>query len=152
MSRTKKIVLGLIIVIAAVLGIGIWTLFWTGSTKDVEAVADKFHPPSAWTLVDEQVEPPRMVCLGDVPCPQVTRTWKGDSEISYGDLKKMLADAGWDFAIQGDCTLSDNASGNVSLCHASGNVDGFGVYVDYYTQIAHKDRSRLDIIVNENRK
>lgn len=146
-KRFAIIVAGIIALIMVVILV---VVFWQGSTKDIVAEANKFQPPAEWTLTSEQVEPPRLVCFGDMACPEITRSWKNDTHtLTYDNLKSILLSAGWEFVIEGDCLLSTEASGSVSLCHATGVAGKYNIYVDYSTLVAHQKEPLLSINIRE---
>lgn len=63
-----------------------YALLWTGSTKEIVGVADSFHIPADWKKVSEQVEPPRLVCIGDLVCPSLIRKYQAYATISSKEL------------------------------------------------------------------
>lgn len=81
--------------IAAALFIGfmIFALFYRGSTKPILSVADEFKPDSSWRLAQEQVEPPRLLCIGSMSCPGVSRTWERDTPMTKDELLSYLPDS-----------------------------------------------------------
>ena len=81
--------------IAAALFIGfmIFALFYRGSTKPILSVADEFKPDSSWRLAQEQVEPPRLLCIGSMSCPGVSRTWERDTPMTKNELMSYLPDS-----------------------------------------------------------
>src|SRR5690606_33894070 len=90
------------VILLATIATLVYLVLWTGSTKEIEAIADKFQPGESWTLVNERIEPPRMVCLGDVACPSISRTWNSQEMISREQYTKMIPKE-YNVKITGNC-------------------------------------------------
>jgi len=74
----------------------------SGSTKPIRAVADQFHAPASWKLTQDDVEPPRFICLNDTACPRVSRSWEVDT-LSSQELVSLLTKTEWNYEVEGDC-------------------------------------------------
>jgi len=105
-----------------------WSLF-EGSSSEVVAVANQFKPDSSWELKAESIQGSRKICI-DVECPSVWRQWKTDNLVSKDELVRNLHASGWNFEIEGDCKLDQNAfGGGLPVCSAKGVVNDYDVTV-----------------------
>lgn len=66
---------------------------WTGDTKPIIAMADRFKPASGWTLSGENIQPPRMYCVGNVPCPMLARSWETETPVSKDGFEEFAETA-----------------------------------------------------------
>lgn len=149
MKKAARITIISLVVVFVVAGVVAWAATWTGSTKDIRAVADQFRPPASWQLVDEMIEPPRMLCLQDVACPELVRVWSVNEKLTLKSFSDLLHESGWEFKILGDCELTTDMTGSVSLCHSSGNVGKYHVYLDYATSSAGRSTPSFSINIRE---
>ena len=117
-------------IIIASFSIAVGLLLWlsyTGSTKEIVAVADQFKPDPSWELKSEAIEPPRTFC-GDVECPSVFRLWGTENQLSKSEFQKIINLAGWNFPVDEDCEVNPNVFGtSLPTCTASGAIDGYRV-------------------------
>jgi hypothetical protein len=135
MTKAKKIFIGvMVVVVVALLGAaaGYW-LTWTGSSKDIETVANQFKADSSWELKRNRVEPPRNICI-DVKCPEVARTWTLEKTLSGDELINKLSMAGWtNVELENPaCFERLKTTENNLSCSAYGEVEKYTVqvYVD----------------------
>lgn len=120
---------GIVLLVVAFAVIG----FWPGSTKDIEAVANKFQPGDGWKLESEQINPPMFICL-QADCGEMHRSWKLDKNITTEGFIKAIKDSGWGHMIEGDiqCQIPDSSntsSTGFTLCEADGLVGAYRVEV-----------------------
>lgn len=128
-------------------------LVWRGDTKEIVGIADQFKPDSSWHLKYDVVEPPVLVCLSDVPCPNVDRTWSTGMIISKQQFADKLADAGWDFPIVGDCLAKSGVGGSgITLCSAKGKIKGFRVTARVEGIIDNPSESEVQVYLEEDKK
>ena len=93
------------------------------------AIADKFKPGQSWQLVSENIMGPRLLCVGDVECPSLSRNWK-TGVITGDEFRALLAQTGWEYAFEGDCDELPRASGSLgTICMGKTVVDGFNIRV-----------------------
>jgi hypothetical protein len=109
-----------LIVLAFVIG------FLPRSTTRITSVADRVAVPAGWVLTQEQVEPPRFICLGDNPCPSLSRTWATGADLSEQEFTAFVTATGWRLAVDRTCELSPSTFGEQTACTATGTV---GQYV-----------------------
>lgn len=129
-KRRWKIGSAIIIVsFAIVIGLLIW-LSYTGSTKEIVAVADQFKPDPSWELKSEAIEPPRTFC-GNIECPSVNRQWQTSNLINREELSSILKRSGWNFTIQGTCFMQNNRyhSDSIEVCSADGFVNNYVIKI-----------------------
>ncbi len=118
----------IIVAFSVIVGLLLW-LSYTGSSKEIVAVADQFKPDPSWQLKSEAIEQPRTFC-GDVECPSVFRLWKTDYLLSKDEFQKLITISGWDFTINGDCKLNSNIFGtSLPICSASGVINSYQVNI-----------------------
>jgi hypothetical protein len=106
----SRILIVLSIATALFIGFMIFALFYRGSTKPILAVADKFKPDSSWRLTQESIEPPMVLCIGDLPCPNASRTWERDRPATKDELLSYLP-GDWlrDAEASIDCSMDNQA-------------------------------------------
>lgn len=78
----------------------------SGSSKPIEAVANEFEPGSQWTLIENEIIPPKFFCMDTYngnSCPQVSRRWQIDSQISPSDFKSILQNTTWEYSFPPEC-------------------------------------------------
>lgn len=102
----KRILLGIGAVAAFMIAFFIFAVVYKGDTKPILSVADQFKPGDSWKLTEERVEPPRIMCAGDVPCPNVLRRWNRDKPLTYDELRSLMDATGWEYSIKGVCDLN----------------------------------------------
>ncbi|MET0433227.1 MAG: hypothetical protein ABW025_03590 [Cellulomonas sp.] len=86
----------------------------------IGVVAARFDPGGRAGPSSDSSEPRRLFCLGDDACPSVHRSWVVDGAVSSGDLEEWLSEAGYDAAVDGDCSRR---------CRAEGTADGWAARV-----------------------
>lgn len=130
MKRVWKVIGIIAIIVAVLLAAFLYWTTWTGSSKEIETVANQFKPDPSWQQVTNQVIPPKTTCL-DEECPSVHRRWKTNANLTKEEFRRVLEDSGWNFNIEDDCQPSSNvsSSGGQSLCSVSGMKNGYSVRV-----------------------
>lgn len=128
-GKHQWIIGGAIIALSTLLLVFLSWFFYTGSTKEIVAVADQFKPDSSWELVSENIQPPATVCI-DIECPSVHRSWNTHTLISKEKLVKQINLSGWSFHIDNDCILSPDIFGaGITVCSAKGVIGDYAVTV-----------------------
>lgn len=99
--------------------------FWPGSTRGIEAVANKFQPGEGWVLESEQINPPMLICLqGD--CNTMSRSWSLDKNITTEEFHNaVVSSPGFAKLWRDDikCETSPNVTGGSTMCEVKGFVD-----------------------------
>lgn len=98
-----------------------------GDTTPIKNVANQLRVDSKWKLVSERVDGPRMVCLGDAPCPSLHRVWDAGALIKPEEFKKLVKDSGWNLLVKDQCNKETSIDKAVLYCTAQGTVDGYSV-------------------------
>lgn len=134
------IVLGILVI---GLGLVVFALLYTGSKKPIESIANQLRIGSDWQVVTSVTVPPRIICLGDNPCPSVHRAWTTTSAVTRADFEQLLSVSGWqDFAIDDDCVPQKNVLDQMTVCRATGARNGFNIEVvvgaNYHNQRDNK--------------
>ncbi len=126
-----------------IIGGFIYWLMWTGTTDDIEAVADQFQPDSSWTLVQSSSNPPATICAS--ACPSLTRNWTTKEPVTQDDLVDTVNRSGWGgVKIKSSCNPEDAASkGNV--CGMYGQVDRYKVDIFVLTGSSKSDPPTVSI-------
>lgn len=124
-QQNKRVVITLAAVPVIVIIGFLFGLLYTGSTKEIVAVADQFQPDPSWKLESETITPPRIICIDSV-CPQVFRSWslKSDSS-SIDDIKSKLRVFGNNISSEYSCNSEVKLVGAGSSCHLFGNASKF---------------------------
>ncbi len=126
-KRWRKIMLFVILPIM-VIGSFLYWATWSGSTDDIERVADQFKVPSTWTLVDSSAEPPQTICL--TSCPRLSRTWKVTEAITHDQFDTILEQSGWSAVTLDQRCLPENIEDSPKAsCGANGEVEGYDVSI-----------------------
>src|SRR5690606_25675917 len=149
MRNPKKIAIIVGVILLATIATLVYLVLWTGSTKEIEAIADKFQPGESWTLVSEKIKPPQYLCLDGGGCPQLVRQWESNEALTIEELENIASRSIPPLEVKGDCLLNDTSVGSISLCRASGEVDEFSVYIDYQTPDANKIEPKLSISIRK---
>ncbi len=135
-KKWRKILLFALPPVVIVGGFIYW-LMWTGTTDDIEAVADQFQPDSSWTLVQSSSNPPATICAS--ACPSLTRNWDMDSTATQDDIINAVKRSGWaDVKIRNGCDPEQVAQ-NGNFCTMYGFVEGYQVQI-----IALRSNSKSD--------
>jgi hypothetical protein len=148
----RKIIKRILLVIIAVFILLITTIlfmvYWQGSTKDISAEADNFKTPPSWTLTREQIDPPRILCISDIPCPYVSRTWKIPGQITYNELTRLLDATKWNYDMHDTCKHVDTAreiavrDNNYYSCSISAESNGYTMSL--YIQTADRNPNEVE--------
>ena len=124
MTKGKKSALAAIAVAVLLIVGGFFWLTWSGSTKDIESVANQFKADSSWKLVSSSVTPPRTLCIGQ-SCPNLSRKWLASKTVTESDLKKVLLSSGWsNVKIE-----NQNCMEGSQFCTADGKVNQYTVQI-----------------------
>lgn len=146
MSKKKKTILSIITMFVILLGIFLTFVFYRGSPDKILSVADQFKPPTSWKLESNDVTPPQTICLGDVACPSVSRSWKTE-EVSQTELNSILRKTRWGMRIDEDCKFPSDASGtSIILCSTNGTLDNFDISV--YVIANSKNPTHPKLVLN----
>lgn len=116
---------GIVLLVVAFAVIG----FWPGSTKDIEAVANKFQPGDGWKLESEQIEPPRFICL-QADCNTMSRRWALEKNITTEEFRDAVKNSPgfaelWRNDIE--CLANPRVTGGSTMCEVKGVIDGIPV-------------------------
>ena len=152
-SKRKLTIVSTLVILCVIALTGIlFILFYVGSTKEIVAVADQFKPDSSWELVTNDIQPPKAFC-GDVECPRVLKQWKTDSTITRDKLSRLLRETGWNFNINGSCTIDrpGQISDSIQVCTASGVVDQYDISVSV-TSSNPPENSKFGLIVTKKKE
>lgn len=122
----RRILLGVGVICGIVVAFLIFAVFYGGDTRPILSVADEFKPDSSWKLTEERVEPPRIMCAGDIACPSVFRKWVRKQPISIDELQSIMRATGWRYFEKGKCEPSS--------CMLSAN-DSTGMSIYVYTDV-----------------
>lgn len=134
------ITLGVVIIL---LGAMVFIFLQKGSSGEIESIADQLQTDKDWQLVTSLTEPPRIICLGDNPCPSVHRAWRTNAVLSRSEFEKLLAASGWsDFVIEDDCIPDSNRLDGGTVCSALGVRNAYDIEI-------HVDGSLYNTIDNK---
>lgn len=103
-----------------------------GSTQPILGVANRVKVPEDWKLESEQIEPPRFICLGDVKCPSLQRTWRTPQEVSLTELQALSSSANLSLSPENSCDYRASVSGGGPICILSGSEDELEVSITYW--------------------
>jgi hypothetical protein len=142
--------------VVALLCVGaVWFLVSGRSSAEIETVADRFEPPAGWSLDEEIVRPPRVLCLDDV-CPRVYRRYSSEIGLTADELAEAASAVGGQWTFEGTCTPNSGVQGTDPLCSGSGSVDGYRVELtqqaeggDVVSGLQADPTYRLTLVVTE---
>ncbi len=93
-----------VVVLAVLAAAGLGARFLTGgSSEEVLAIGDKLAVGSDWTLEAQTVEPDRVLCLGDNPCPSLNRRYRLPTPLTRAEFTDLVARSGWQWPVSGGC-------------------------------------------------
>jgi len=119
MKMSKKVSIIVIVAVMILVAAFFVAFYWRGSTKPIEAVANKFQPPSSWVLKSEHVDPPSLLCL-DGSCPGLQRTWSLNHFVDFEALDSSVRVLGWKLQSNTCPTTNDEPLKNgVCMIYAS---------------------------------
>ena len=110
-------------------------------------VADQFQTPPTWTQLAETVEPPRLVCLGDNPCPSVDRRWNAPRDLGAADMRQLITETGWSLPFTDSCEPRQNGAETYRSCSADGTVGDYTVNLTYYSPEQSSDPATVSLSV-----
>lgn len=148
MNKTmKKIIVSIIGVLVFLLIIFLFMVYWRGSTKDIEAVANRFQPPTSWKLKSKIIHPPAIVCLDGGTCPELSWSWTLQNTLSKEQFINLLEAATWNFPVESDCIPLQNITGpQVETCSAAGTSNGYDIAISILEDSeTHQQTAVLDI-------
>lgn len=144
-QQNKRVVVVLVAVPVIVIMGFLFGLVYTGSTKEIVAVANQFQPDPSWTLESEKITPPRIICIDSV-CPQVVRSWV--LKDIDADALSMIFKSNYE-AInmqEDDCKISNN-SGSLPICSFRAMSGGYSVDLTVWSD--RSDKSLAVLTVNK---
>lgn len=149
---TKRILFIIITTFILLITTILFMVYWHGSTKDISAEADSFKAPPSWILTHERIDPPRLLCISDTPCPYLSRTWKVPGQIAYNDLVRLLDATKWSYTIRETCKNIELAreiathDGNYYSCSISANSTSY--IIDLFFQTADKNPNDVEATIH----
>lgn len=121
---------------------------WTGSTDDIERVANQLQIPSSWKLVSSEVVPPKTDCIG-MTCPRLSRTWETPHPVTRDEINKILANADWnEVRPESDCQELSSSSSKAE-CWYYGQVGKYSVRVAPVYLNPGIDNPKVSIYIKE---
>lgn len=131
MGKAKKTI-GIILLGFAILVAGlVYVVTWTGSTKDIVAVADQFKPDESWKFTSEVITPPRTICI-DILCPEVRKEWEVDQRLDTKQEFETIAKIGQTvLTVEDDCLSESQIRESREICTAEGNVGNYRAKIEY---------------------
>lgn len=105
----------------------------------IRGVAARFDPPGGTEIGGMSVEPRRLLCLGDNPCPSAARSWELPGPVTAERLTAWLDAAGYRAAV--DCSP---AAGS---CQGRGTADGWRIDVWTFPSDSSTGAVRLTLSV-----
>jgi hypothetical protein len=130
---------------ALLIGFLAWLLY-VGSPKEVISVADQFKPGLGWNLTQNQIDPPRNVCI-DIKCPGVTRTWVSSSYMTKQGFESLIKTSGWKLYYEDGCF--DTTDILQASCWAHGVINGYRVVLSVANDSALNSKPTLRLTVEK---
>lgn len=134
---TKAFALVIVVVLTAAVGLHIWS---KNGQEKITQTADQFKVPEGWVLVSQDMEPPRVLCLGGNGCPSLRRRWNVPGKMSTIELMALIDSSGWRLTLEHECEPQPNqaiiGNGNFERisCTANGHVNGYSTRISYSTR------------------
>jgi hypothetical protein len=129
---------GVAVVVLGALFAGLYAFAFVGDDTEVVAAADRFRPPADWVLESEKVTPDYRACWDGGACPEVEREWAAPVPVTSAYLQSVIADAGLDASVSGQCPQA---------CSAETSVDGFTVRLSVSTPNSGLDGEKVTLRV-----
>ena len=102
---------------------------WTGSTDDIERVANQFKVPSSWKLIRSEVVPPKTDCIG-MTCPRLSRTWETPHNLTNSEVAKLITNSKWaTIKVDQDCIKHASDEFGAPTCSYNGVVEKYTIRV-----------------------
>ena len=105
-----------------------------GSIRDVAA---RFDTPGGTEVGGMSIEPRRLLCLGDNPCPSAARSWELPGPVTAERLTAWLDAAGYRAAV--DCNPVAQS------CQVHGTADGWRIDVWAFPSDSSTGAARLTL-------
>jgi hypothetical protein len=150
MKKYQKILIVIGVVIVALVTAIIFIFIWQGSPKKIVETADQFQPPSSWKLQSERVDNPRIICITDHACPEITRTWKTDSLVTFEEIKQLLGKTEWTINPEESCqTMNQVALSHETkyICTIQISTAAYWGYI-YVSTPEVRENNELDVYLN----
>ena len=143
-NKRKNILITITAFLVVIIGFGIW-FTWTGSTKDIESVANQFKADSSWKLASDYAEPPRNVCLNTGACPNLSRIWVTPEPLTQNELLSTVKRSGWDSVdVEKDCQPRDDF-----VCPVSGMINEYKVVIYANDGAASNDKPSVSLFIEK---
>lgn len=116
-------------VLLVLLGIVLFIFYWHGSSKSIEAAANKFIAPSSWKLDKNEVHPPSIICWNGYRCPSVYRDWKIPANSSAADIQGFIKSPHVKMQLESSCNNVTYRNSTILICSYYGSDDTFSYIV-----------------------
>jgi hypothetical protein len=148
-QKRKNILITVTTFLVIIVGFGIW-FTWTGSTKEIESIANQFKPDGFWTMKEASVTPPRNVCIDSV-CPKVSKRWTIDRDVTGSDLDKMIKQANFKFSATGECDANSGGMSSYILCKGHGDYNDYNIEVYTVRDSNKQNYTELILLIDKQR-
>lgn len=119
----------------------------TAQAEAVEQAVSQVTVPTTWTETVNSGEPGRILCLGGNACPSARITWQTPEPLSVLDMTLLVADAGWNMTIDGDCQPRPNVTGLGPVCSGSATVGDLDIQI-YQSRANGQPGAEVTLFVN----
>ena len=100
-----------------------------GDSGPIERAAAALEPEPDWAVTQTDIQPPHLICVGDVACPSLLRIWNIPGQLTEVEFEALVRGSGWGFPITGACEANANVSGGQTLCEGRGFDGNFDITV-----------------------
>lgn len=145
MKRKSGLILAAVlavVLVAAVAGVFLVRAAEERVTQDLVSRVDHFSIPPSWTQVDDIVRPERFLCVSTNPCPSISRRWNAGQDLTFDELKAVVAGTGFEMKTEGTCQRRAEDIGATTVCDSAGTDGDY----DYILNVTSPDANEPDLV------
>lgn len=107
------------------------------------SIADQLEADPGWSEPSNNTGHLGYICRPFTGCAELQRRWASVPGLDAEDLQQRIDAAGWEMTINGDCLREPDTSGQATLCHASGFIQGYEVRISVLSKSSYEPESML---------
>jgi hypothetical protein len=111
-------------------------------TQDLLSRVDHFSIPPGWIQTVDIVRPEQFLCMSANPCPSISRRWSAGEDLTFDELKAVVAETGFEMKTEGTCQRRAEAIGATTVCDSSGTDGDY----DYILNVTSPDANEPNVV------